>query len=766
MRARCYLDNAGTGIPSDTQMEMCAESLKSLVVSNPHSHHATSQNTASMIENLRSRILTFLGTHEKEYAVVFTSNTTQSLKLVAECFDYNTNGSNKPSIVALDQITNGKSTLLMLRDSHTSVVGMREYKHYEQLIVTNFDELNRFVSTSQTRTVDSDKKNLFVLTAKSNFCGRKYDLNIIEQIKKLGGSWSVCLDAAAWIATSPLDLSEFPADFVAFSFYKLFGYPTGIGALIIRRSQAHLLNKRFIGGGTVEFLSSDKFEHRFKKDVEKRFEDGTLDFYSIVSLRLGFDDLQRFGSQLMNGLANRMFSGGIKQIEKRCLFLAKRLYRFLTTRKHFNGQPIAVVYGDGWKNVDDEDFANEQGDIVNFNLVRDNGSIVGYIEVEKMCDLFEIELRTGCMCNQGACSSYLNLSDADLKKHRELGKVCDDEVDMINGQPLGSVRISFGRLNDEQDVERVEQMINLCFVNSRVERTVQLTSEANRKCGGRLRRIFVYPIKSASAISANSWTLSRSGLKYDRHWLIASVDGVPLTQKKIENEQLVIRDRFDEKNVLRLPLHLEKENAGTSLTDSNHCIKKQVRIVKAIDCGNRAAKWLQSFNLPIGCRLIQTSDLNIDATTNFSNQAEYLLVTTASIRFLAERTGLTEETVERRFRANLVIETENGVPFEEDDYERICIGSVLFTVTGKCTRCQMICVDQETGDKDPNLLLSLRDLRSGKVTTIKIAFSTTLFQMTFGVYLSRTGESKAEVVVGSFVHVERKSRNTQENTEE
>ncbi|KAI6210488.1 Molybdenum cofactor sulfurase [Aphelenchoides besseyi] len=748
MRVRCYLDNAGTGIPSDKQMEMCAESLKSLVVSNPHSHHATSQNTASMIENLRSRILTFLGTHEEEYAVVFTSNTTQSLKLVAECFDYNTNGNNKPSIVSLDHITNEKSTLLMLRDSHTSVVGMREYKHYEQLIVTDFDELNRFVSTSQPKTVDNDKRNLFVLTAKSNFCGRKYDLNIIEQIKKFGGSWTVCLDAAAWIATSPLDLSVFPADFVAFSFYKLFGYPTGIGALIIRRSQAHLLRKRFIGGGTVEFLSSDKFEHRFKMDIEKRFEDGTLDFYSIVSLRHGFDDLQRFG--------------GVKQIENQCLFLAKRLYRFLTTQKHVNGQPIAVVYGEGWTNVDDKNFADKQGDIVNFNLLRDNGSVVGYIEVEKMCDLFEIELRTGCMCNQGACSSYLGLSDADLKKHRELGKVCDDEVDMIDGQPLGSIRISFGRLNNEKDVERVEQMINLCFVNSRIECTVQLTSEPNKKCGGRLRRIFVYPIKSASAISTSSWTLSRSGLKYDRHWLIASVDGVPLTQKKyptlcslapeIEDEQLIIRDRLDEKNVFRLALHVEKENAGTS--------------VKGFDCGDRAAKWLQSFNLPIGCRLIQTANLDNDgnrrvernvitqvsATGNFSNQAEYLLVTTASIHFLAERTGLPEETVERRFRANFVIETENGIPFEEDDFERICIGSVPFTATGKCTRCQMICVDQETGDKDPNLLLSLRDLRSGK--------------MTFGVYLSRTGAANSEVVVGSFVHVQRKSRSAQEKTKE
>jgi molybdenum cofactor sulfurtransferase len=45
--------------------------------------------------------------------------------------------------------------------------------------------------------------------------------------------WKVMLDAAAYAPTQPLDLTEFPADFVAVSFYKLFGFPTGLGALLV-----------------------------------------------------------------------------------------------------------------------------------------------------------------------------------------------------------------------------------------------------------------------------------------------------------------------------------------------------------------------------------------------------------------------------------------------------------------------------------------------------------------------------------------------------
>lgn len=41
------------------------------------------------------------------------------------------------------------------------------------------------------------------------------------------GRWRVLLDAAKGCVSCPPDLSRHPADFVALSYYKLFGYPTG-----------------------------------------------------------------------------------------------------------------------------------------------------------------------------------------------------------------------------------------------------------------------------------------------------------------------------------------------------------------------------------------------------------------------------------------------------------------------------------------------------------------------------------------------------------
>ena len=70
--------------------------------------------------------------------------------------------------------------------------------------------------------------------------------------------------------TAPLDVDRCGADFVAFSFYKLFGYPTGIGALVARRDEMARLKKRYIGGGTVDFLAATRFEYRLKASTSER----------------------------------------------------------------------------------------------------------------------------------------------------------------------------------------------------------------------------------------------------------------------------------------------------------------------------------------------------------------------------------------------------------------------------------------------------------------------------------------------------------------
>jgi len=60
-------------------------------------------------------------------------------------------------------------------------------------------------------------------------------------------------------------------DFVAVSFYKIFGYPTGLGALLVHNGPAAtVLHKNYFGGGTVEVVLARNRHHVFKKNLHER----------------------------------------------------------------------------------------------------------------------------------------------------------------------------------------------------------------------------------------------------------------------------------------------------------------------------------------------------------------------------------------------------------------------------------------------------------------------------------------------------------------
>ena len=164
----------------------------------------------------------------------------------------------------------GSSVFCYLEDNHTSVVGMRELArhHGVRIICTAHKNIQLLDSTENQSTIarctdlqTQTRFHLFAYPAQSNFSGQKYPLSwsndlpsgkvCISGLEDLPGSWMVVLDAASHVCTSPLDLSSNPAQFVTLSFYKMFGYPTGLGALLVRNDCAHLLGKDYYGGGTV-----------------------------------------------------------------------------------------------------------------------------------------------------------------------------------------------------------------------------------------------------------------------------------------------------------------------------------------------------------------------------------------------------------------------------------------------------------------------------------------------------------------------------------
>ncbi|CAJ1978203.1 unnamed protein product, partial [Sphenostylis stenocarpa] len=299
-----YLDHAGATLYSDLQMESVFNDLTNNVYGNPHSQSDSSSTTFDIVKNARQQVLDYCNASPKEYKCIFTSGATAALKLIGEAFPWNCN-----------------SSFMYTMENHNSVLGIREYAlgHGASAIAVDIEEdihpgtgetlttkmslhqvQRRNVAGSLEGEPKGDVYNLFAFPSECNFSGWRFGLDLVKIIKEdsskiLGissvcknGQWMVLIDAAKGCATMPLDLSKYPADFVAMSFYKLFGYPTGLGALIVRNDAAALLKKNYFSGGTVSASIADIDFVKRREGIEELFEDGTVSFLSIVSLRHGF----------------------------------------------------------------------------------------------------------------------------------------------------------------------------------------------------------------------------------------------------------------------------------------------------------------------------------------------------------------------------------------------------------------------------------------------------------------------------------------------
>lgn len=136
----------------------------------------------------------------------------------------------KQNIVSLTSSRVG----LNLRDSQFAA-GQCHLKYYSLLLQEMGDAfLNITKAEPNQLTEEIYPRNLFIYPLQSNFNGRKYNARWVE-LAHTGrlfcgrGKWLVGLDAASYVSTSALDLTQVPADFIALSFYKIFGFPTGLG---------------------------------------------------------------------------------------------------------------------------------------------------------------------------------------------------------------------------------------------------------------------------------------------------------------------------------------------------------------------------------------------------------------------------------------------------------------------------------------------------------------------------------------------------------
>lgn len=752
-----YLDYAGSALPTKSQLQKLYENY-STILANPHSTGPAASRTLLGIEQAKQRILQHLDglpgrfaslqhpprfAPSKEchagYEVVFTSGTTEGLRIIAERFPW------KPACPHCQR----QSIFLYAQNSHTSVVGMRNLAMEQgaTFLCLTLKEIGKMTEQDYERLdptsgclhcLDTNYPHLLAIPAECNFGGTRPNVERIVQVARERSGWLILVDIAKAASTGPVSLRRFDADFCVLSFYKLFGEPTGLGALLVRRSSTSALSlgqssnttQQYQGGGSVNIMLPHQNVCIPRSEGLTSLTNGSVHFRGILSLQHGFDELHQ--------------RGGMAQIHQHATCLARELTRRLDLVQHGNRRSVAVVYG-AWA---DPNLRKTAGPTVALNILRDDGSFVGYNEVSKLAALHHppMQFRTGCFCSPGACQEALGITEEQaMENYETAGHVCGDHIDLVNGQPTGAIRISFGKDSMWEDLDTFVMFLEKTFINHATRETISSTVGPTKV---QISKVYVFPIKSCAAQRVSRWNveLPSGKLAYDREFALVDTSGTAMRLQTCPKMGR-ITPTIDLQTQTMTVSAPGREDLVLNLSDTECYNEDNVIQVCGNKCGGRlwgdydVSEWFSSY-LGVQCWLARFSNGEYQMPqrndesprTGFANEQALLLISENAVEALNQVLAEQNQRLvgSRHFRPNIVVQG-NQLSHIEDEWKTLILQSngLRFEAKGSCARCAMVDFDPLTG-------------RKGKTLRALAKYRRRKGQITFGLFLQALGDNNKE----------------------
>ncbi len=415
-----YLDYTGGGLHADSQLRAHHALLEGSVFGNPHSHNPTSLAMTRLVDQARAYVLDYFNAPPEEYEAIFTLNASGALKLVGEAYPFGP----------------GDHYALTF-DNHNSVNGIREFARARGATVTYVPVLYPDLRIDAERLAavlnqaQPGRNNLFAFPAQSNYSGVQHSLSLIETARAQG--WDVLVDCAAFAPTNRLDLRQWQPDFVPLSFYKMFGYPTGVGCLLVRREALAKLRRPWYAGGTIT-ISSVQGDGYYLADGAAAFEDGTVNYLSLPAVEIGLRHLAAVG---------------IDMIHARVMALTGWLLDHLRTLRHSSGQRLVYIHGPAT--------LEQRAGTVTITFYDREGVAFDDRRIEELANAEQISIRTGCFCNPGAGEVAHGLTPeimtAFFKDDQGLSFLAlRERMQTQFGKSVSAVRISVGLASNFADV--------------------------------------------------------------------------------------------------------------------------------------------------------------------------------------------------------------------------------------------------------------------------------------------------------------------------
>ena len=262
-----YLDNAATSQRVQSVIDMWNNIN---IESNANIHravHRLADEATTAYEDARDAVRDYLNAEFRE-EVIFTSGTTASINLVADCFGEAFVGA-------------GDEVIVTEAEHHSNIVPwqMMCRRRGAVLRVLPVDD-NGYLMVDRLDDILSEKTRIMALTHISNVLG------IINPVKEIiakchSKGVPVLVDGAQGIVHCEVDVQDLDCDFYAFSGHKLYA-ATGTGVLYGKKKWLEQMPP-YMGGG--EMVGTVTFEETTYAPLPMKFEAGTQNFTSIATLK-------------------------------------------------------------------------------------------------------------------------------------------------------------------------------------------------------------------------------------------------------------------------------------------------------------------------------------------------------------------------------------------------------------------------------------------------------------------------------------------------
>ncbi|MBX3227191.1 MAG: MOSC domain-containing protein [Labilithrix sp.] len=230
----------------------------------------------------------------------------------------------------------------------------------------------------------------------------------------------------------------------------------------------------------------------------------------------------------------------------------------------------------------------------------------------------------------------------------------------------------------------------------------------------RVAALYIYPLKGARAIALERSDVLRGGLRHDRRFMALDAGGKFVTQREHPKMALVTTAIEGGELVLSLPsgtrAAVPLDAAGPRRT-----VKVWDDEVVAVDVGGAGAALL-SDHLGQRCALVRMPPETIRQVdrdyaregdrVGFADGYPVLVASLASLADLNAR--LATPVGIDRFRANVIVD---GAEAWAEEGARVRIGDLALRTPKRCSRCQVITIDQTTAATSKEPLRTLATFR-------------------------------------------------------